>query len=435
MLKSNIQQKVILLLILSLAFFGTGLSCSSGGGSQQQSATLHFWKPFDSSDKWSDIIKAYNSINKNVKIVYTQKSPETYERDLLNAMAAGKGPDIFSVRNDWLPKYKDKISPMPEQMMLIRTFRDTFVDVVSDDFLVNNKIYGLPQSVDVLALYYNRDHLASVGIARPPSTWPELISMVPQLTQFNSSGEVEKSAVALGTANNINRSADILMLVMLQSGVNFYDSSYSRSTVAANARSGEESPPVRSVRFYTQFADPTSQVYTWNTQQKYSIDAFAQEEVSAIFGYSYLMPLLEAKNPFLDFGVTDAPQVSENQSKINIASYWAETVWVGSRYPQAAWDFINFATRYEQNKNYLTKVELPSSRRDVLEEQQRDPMLGVFADNVPSAQSVLKPDTEEFEKIINDLIEDVSLSGISPSQAVINLQEKINSRLENNPIR
>ncbi len=436
-MKTNIQKKIIIALLSIVAIFGTGLSCGGDKEENVASSTLNFWKPFDSSDKWSGIIEAYQRQRPNVKIIYTQKSVETYERDRLEAMAAGKGPDIFSVRNDWLPRYLDKIKPAPDNLIPPRRFRETYVDVVSDDFVMpDGKIYGLPQSVDVLALYYNRELLASAGIARPPATWPDLISAVPKLTQIDNRGQIERSAITMGSANNVNRAGDILQLLMLQSGVNFYDSSFASITLNRGGTDANgDVPAARALKFYTQFSDPSSKVYTWNTRMDYSIDAFAQGRTALTLGYSYLMPTLNAKQPFLKYGVAAIPQVSTSQPKVNLASYWAETVWTASQNTDAAWDFILFASLYEQNKKYVANTQTPSSRRDVLTEQQKDPTLGVFADNVLSAKSVVKPDTIQFEKILNELIDDVAISGLSPSEALSRAEQSLASLLNKYPIR
>ena len=434
-MKNNIQRKIIYALLGALALFGTGLSC--GGGQTAPTVTLNFWKPFDSSDKWSEIISAYNSAGRGAQIVYTQKSSESYERDLLEAQAAGRGPDIYSIHNDWTPRYRDKISPMPADYLTLRELQEIFVDVVADDFLMEDgKLYALPGAVDVLGLYFNRDHLASAGIARPPSTWPELVNMVPLLTKVGSSAQIEQSAIALGTSNNVNNASDILQLLMLQSGVSFYDSSLRSSTISrGNTDQSGETPGERTLKFFAQFADPTSRAYTWNAKLTNSIDAFAQSKTSMILGFSHLMPEISAKDAFLNFAATGAPQVSSDTTKVNYASYWGEAVWSGSRYPNTAWDFILFATNYQQNKKYTETVRLPSSRRDVLAEQQRDSRLGVFADNVLSARSVAKPEAGQFEKVLHELINDVSLNGIAPRSALQEAERQINTLLNRYPLQ
>src|SRR3990167_6453900 len=160
-MKQNLQKQIIMTLLAALALFGTGLSC---GGGEKADVTLQMWKRFDSTDKWQDIISAYGEYRAGVKIVYTQKPADTYERDLLDAMAAGKGPDIFSLQNGSLPRFRDKISPTPADIMPLRSYLDTFVKVAADNFVEGTNIYAIPSAMDVLALFYNRQHLASAGL-------------------------------------------------------------------------------------------------------------------------------------------------------------------------------------------------------------------------------------------------------------------------------
>ena len=90
---------------------------------------------------------------------------------------------------------------------------------------------------------------------------------------------------------------------------------------------------------------------------------------------------------------------------------------------------------YQQNKKYTETVRLPSSRRDVLAEQQRDSRLGVFADNVLSARSVAKPEAGQFEKVLHELINDVSLNGIAPRSALQEAERQINTLLNRYPLQ
>ena len=436
-MKPNLKKKSIIAILSLIALFGTGLSCGGGGQpGQTQSVTLKFWKPFDSSDKWQEIISAFATTHQGVIIEYTQKSSETYPQDLVDAMAAGQGPDIFSIRNDWLGRFRDKISPLSGDQFPVRTYRETFADVVSQDFVEGNQIFAIPASVDVLGLYYNRGLLSSAGIARPPSTWPELTSMIPKITKFNSSGQITRAGIAMGLANNINRSSDILTLLMLQSGTKFYDDSQASVTLSrGTADENQETPAARSLRFYTQFADPSSKAYAWNSKQIDSIDSFVQNQTVMIFGYSYLMPQLKAKDAFLDYGVAGVPQLTLSGTKVNIASYWAETVWGGSKNQRLAWEFIQFANSFEQNKKYNELTGQLSSRKDVLSNQQRDPELGVFAENALSAKSVSKPEVGQFEKILNEAIEDVAFGSVQPQEAIEKAERKLQLLLERYPLK
>ncbi len=85
----------------------------------------------------------------------TTIKPETYKEDLLEAFATGKGPDIFMVRNAWRESFENKTAPAPQVVISEKEYRDALVDVAATDFLnKDNQIYGIPLSVDSLALYY-----------------------------------------------------------------------------------------------------------------------------------------------------------------------------------------------------------------------------------------------------------------------------------------
>ena len=150
---------------LSLVFFlgGCGLKGSAPEGYK---VDLEVWGVFDDSDAYQEIFSAYKEINPYVgEIRYRKLQPENYEEELLQAMAANKGPDIFMIRNAWVKDFQDKIEPAPENYSE-KTYRDAFVDVAADDFIgEDQKIYGVPLSVDSLALYYNKDLFNAAGIA------------------------------------------------------------------------------------------------------------------------------------------------------------------------------------------------------------------------------------------------------------------------------
>ena len=101
------------------------------------------------------LFDAFRQKYPSVTIEYTKKNVENYEKDLVSALAAGNGPDIFSIHNSWLPAYMDKITPAPTSTLNYTQYNNDFVDVAVSDFTKNGSVYGVPLSVDSLALYYN----------------------------------------------------------------------------------------------------------------------------------------------------------------------------------------------------------------------------------------------------------------------------------------
>src|SRR3989344_6499637 len=93
--------------------------------------TLTVWGVFDSEQVFTDLVNIYRKDRANVEINYRKfEDPNTYESELINALAAGTGPDIFMFQNTWLPKHRDKIVPVSTTTLPYATFRDAFPQVV-----------------------------------------------------------------------------------------------------------------------------------------------------------------------------------------------------------------------------------------------------------------------------------------------------------------
>lgn len=420
--------KIRLFALLSGIFL---VAAGCGGGSNSGSTgpvVLNIWGTFETQANMMPFIQAYQQQYPNVQINYTQKNVDTYESDLLNALASGTGPDIFAIHNDWLPKYEDKLVPATAKAYSLSDFKNTFVDVVYNDFVDQGKIYAAPLSVDSLGLYYNKDILGSVGIAVPPATWAQLQNDVKKITR-RAGFNITRSGVAMGTSTNINRAVDIVSLLMLQDHVVPYSQDFSRATfdqATLNSQNVPFYPAADALSFYTSFANPASDVYTWSSNSNYSVDAFANGQLAFMYGYSYMRDIINQKSPNLNYDVAPVPQPDTNGNLVNFANYWGFGVSKQSKNPNYAWSFISFMTQKQNLENYYKLHNLPSSRRDIIAEQISDPNIGVFASENLTAKSLYKKDQSKFDAIFLNMIDDVNLRGKSVTDAISNATQQIN---------
>lgn len=437
--------------ILSLS--GCGLRKTD---TAQYKIDLEIWGVFDDSDAFEKIISQYKQLNSNVgDVEYRKFSVDTYRQDVLDALAAGNGPDIFLVRNSWVPAFSDKTVPAPDGMIDERSFRNTFVDAVGDDFVTSEgKISNVALSVDSLSLYYNKDLLDAVGITSPPKTWDEFQDDVRLLTQINSFGEITQSGAALGTSVNINRSTDVLSALFLQNGVLVprEESNDVRLSGAAGANA---------LNFYTQFSNPASSLYSWNPVMHYSIDAFSEGTAAMMINYSWHYDTIKRKNSKLNFAVAPLPQ-SVGAQPFNFPNYWGFAVAKNKAAPEntkdvalyskarvfESWQFLKYAafpnagtvtlqnaltgntrdfpTTFDPAESYLAETRRPAARRDLIEKQKTDPALGPFADGNLIARSWRQADPESIEKILGDMITSVNLGEASVNQALSTAESRIN---------
>ncbi|MEX1064128.1 MAG: extracellular solute-binding protein [Candidatus Paceibacterota bacterium] len=416
---------------LGVVILMTVLVLRSIGGDNQPRVTLQFWGTFDDADFYDQAILDFERQNPNIKIVYRQLNFEDYERELVNSFAAGTGPDIWLMHNTWLPKHKDKIQPLPqniqgqdEPLFTIKDFQDQFLDVAFSDLTSGGQIYALPIYIDTLGLYYNRDLFNTAGITSPPTTWDEFNDAVKRLTTFDNRGNIVRAGAAIGTSENINRSTDILTLLMLQSGVRMTDGDNLNATFSKSVEG--ENVGETALQYYTDFANPSKTIYTWNDQQHYSIDAFAQGNAAMMFNYSHHIATIRAQSARFNFATARVPQIAGATVNINYANYWAPTVSKQSANTTAAWKFLVSLSSPEGAVSYINASNRPSARRDIIEQQRTDPDLGVFATQALSARSWYQIDNSAIETIFAEMIDDVNLGRRSIRDALQAAESKVN---------
>ena len=403
------------------------------GGNVQQKATLEFWGVFDSRDAFEKTIRNFQAQNQGININYRLIPYEEYELALIDALATGQGPDLVMLHNTWLAKHKGKLSVLPEKissqkepLMTVKDFQNQFVDVAFSDLVSENKIYGLPLFVDTLALYYNKDLFNTAGITRPPETWVEVNDAVQKITRFDLDQNIVQSGVALGTARNINRSTDILMAMMIQSGVRMNDEGGGLATFSSPV--GGQRVGEITLQYYTDFANPSKQTYTWNDSQHYSIDAFTEGKTAMMINYSHQEPLIRARAPRLNFAVSKMPQASITDIK-NFANYWAVGVSNQSKNQEAAWKFAAYLTSREGITEYINNTQRPTARRDLIDLQKEDPSLGLFAVQALTAKSWQQSDSRAVEGIFADMIDDVNFRRTNIREAIERAESRVNTLL------
>lgn len=462
MKQTFIKRLGIGLVAISLVF--TGASCRKGGSIEAQQAfkniTLQYWTVFNSPEYFQSVIADYQAIHPNIKVEIKKFRFEEYEQTLINALAEDRGPDIFSVHNTQLPGYRTKLLPLPAVTSLASQYttgtikkevvtelrstrsinefdlRSQFVEQVYKDVYLpeltlkgdepvtgENTIYALPMALDTMVLYYNRDLLDNAGVAQPARTWNEFQEHIGRIARFDSQGNILAAGAAMGTADNVPRSVDVLALLMMQNGAEMVtDEGEVAFHRIPDALRGQRStiPSEDALRFYTSFANPNQRTYTWNDKQIDGFQAFLQGKVAYFFGYAYHLEQIRGLAPKLSFGVSNMPQIQGNP-EVNFANYWVEGVSRKTLNADAAWDFLQFATSAPEAQKFLATAKRPTARRDLIQPQLDDPDLFVFASQVLKAKSWYNgQDAGAMEGVMKALIRD-ALAGAADFDDLLKL--------------
>ncbi|HOF42479.1 MAG TPA: extracellular solute-binding protein, partial [Candidatus Moranbacteria bacterium] len=224
--------------------------------------------------------------------------------------------------------------------------------------------------------------------------------------------------------------------------------------------------------YYTKFSrvsdseNVANKLYTWNSRQKDSLEAFSEGTVGMMFSYYSRYDDIKSKNPKLNFGVAPVPQFDSNKP-ITLANYWgyavsknkiASTQTVGQQ-PSApvtngirtheAWQFLRFLTLKNTGKvklynaitrnsgefainfdpalEYLKKTNLPAARRDLIELQKMDPVLSVFSQGNLIAKNWYQKDPDSVVKIMKTTIEAVNRGELTLHEALVLAKNRINA--------
>ncbi len=408
---------LLVVIIFALIFFKIipGLKTYEKKNINPIAATLKIWLLYEKPEYFQEIVATFNETYPKVKIEFKSYDDQRiYEKEILNALAENRGPDIFMIPNGGLLNYLYKISPIPYQKYSLRDLKNQFPQVVESDFYYQGNIFALPLAIDTLVLIYNRDLLNQAGIIYPPTTWEEFQSLIPKVVKKDEFQNISIGVALGGSGKSIERAVDILSNLMIQKGA--FDE--------INRPNFDSEAALEALNFYLQFSNFGAPYYSWNDQLGKDFDLFLQEKVAMIFGYYSDWVNLKKKASKLNLSISSFPQFEKAFKKTLKAHYWGYTVSNQSRYKNLAWDFIlHFTTNPSIAKLYFQRNLRPPALHQLILQIQ-DPELSLFNNQTLISKSWQIKDSLAFNKIISESIEMVLNNRLKPKEALIRMKQE-----------
>ena len=187
-----------------------------------------------------------------------------------------------------------------------------------------------------------------------------------------------------------------------------------------------------------------------------------------MLNYSWLVSKIQDRAPKLSLGIAKVPQNKDKEGRgidLDFANYWGFAVSKNkvvsadnlqkakdSKRPYAtndqrvaeAWKLVRFLTlpptfsqslpvpaasnmaNFDPAAEYIEQQKKPAGRRDLIEKQKSDILLGPFAEGNLIAKSWPQPDNLAVEKIFDEMIDDVVLRNEKPGDALRQAQNAVN---------
>ena len=327
--------------------------------------------PFELALYKNEYVPEFERQNPDIKVKLLNF--ENYESRILLSYAGGMMPDVarehFDIGINWI--HRGMNLPL-----------DRFIDgpdgIDRSDFLpqtwaglkYRGKTYGVPQDLNMLGLFYNKDLFDQAHLKYPDSTWTwaDLKRASDQLTTLGPDGHPIKMGLDLAWGANTFRP------FLLEAGGKFWE--------ADGVTPAFDSPEaVRALTFYKSLLKSYSLTQSGATNSGgLGPDKFFESGRIALYiDGSWRSPSLKKDAPGLRFGVAPLPRGDIPMSS-SVSCYWA--VSSQTKHPDEAWRLAKYLSSKQALTRYWQVLWVaPPARWSVINSPEYKEVTGAGKDN------------------------------------------------------
>lgn len=412
--------------IVGAILFSTYRSTSSSSASVR----ISMWGTLPADSFTAFISKYFNESNLKYTVDYVEREAATFDKDLVEALASGTGPDAIILPADLVVRYTNKIYTIPFAVLPELTFKDTFIQQ-GELYLNSTGTLALPFSVDPLVMYWNRDTFNNFSVTKPPATWAEITNLSAKITKRDALQNILSSTVALGEFRNVNNAKAVLSTLLLQAGnpIVAVEEGDGSLVSGLNEVGTKISPASLSLQFYTNFSNPSRPEYSWNRSLVNSLDAFANGDLAIYFGFASEFMKIKNKNPNLNFDVALLPQAQGAKAFSTYGDMLGFAIMKNSKDPSGAYSVISALTSAEAVPFWKDIFPVASARRDILGVAESSSIRTVFNKSAIMSRGWLDPNSIETSKIFQEMVESYTTGRESLEGAINTASDRLDSLL------
>lgn len=421
---------IVLLVIFGLSIVAGVIAVATfgkfGGGDTVIPAQGVMWGVLPES-VITEVVDTFNQSNDNaLTVTYRQVSPESFDTELAEALAAGTGPDAIILSQAQLLRHEDKLYNVSFESYPERLFRDTFTDG-SEIFMTNTGVLAFPILVDPMVMYWNRSIFTNARIVNPPRYWDELLDLGEKLTIKDAAFNVSQSVIALGEYSNVVHAREIIAALIMQAGdpIAVRGSGDQVSFVLGDRFGLPEAPAHSALRFYTEFANPVKPAYSWNRSLPSSREVFLRGDLALYAGFGSELLDLQERNPNLDFDMAPLPQIRESTLATTFGTIYAIGIIKQSQDIAGAYRVATILSDFDAAALWSSNAGMPPARRDLLVTPPNDPYGAILYDEAIIAHGFLDPDPMQSGNVFSTLVGDITAGRSTIERAVAEASQKL----------
>lgn len=371
------------------------------------------------------------SRTKDIEVIYSVKDKNNYERDLVDALASGNGPDLFIMSHGKILRNADKAFIIPYSSFPREGFLSTYIGE-SHIFLTPSGILAIPFFVDPLVLYYNKQLIASSYLVSHPKTWKEFVEYSQKITDADEYGTIHIAGAAMGSYDNVTHAKDILSTLLLQNGnpiVGDDPMSGKKKSVLSLTKENMEAAK-NTFLFYRSFQDRENSHYSWNASLENSRDRFASGDLGLLIDRASQVERTMKRNPNLSFGIAVVPQVEGAKTKKVFGELYGVAISKHTKNLKAAILIASRLTGKDIAKGFADNFHVAPVRVDLLKSIPEDEQKSIIYKSAIIADAWVDPDPEESDSVFRNVVRAINAKSVDIYQAIRKLNADIQSILD-----
>ena len=407
------KKKVAMCLCLCL---GMVMGLMTGATAQaDDEVKLTFWKSphSDREDEiWASMIAEFNKEYPNISVEFLNVAWDSVVEKETAAFAAGSGPDI-SFQTEQFPLYAKNGYLTALDDYISDDKRAGYPESALEYCSYDGQLMGVPFVALDSVMFYNKDLFEEAGITEVPTTWDELVDVAKKLTlDKDGDGETDQWGMMFEMDDYWQP-----LTYIIQAGADQWNEN--RTNIGFNNEQG-----VEGLSFFNKLYNEEKVVlplekYTSKDEER----AYFYNNQVAMFPQQIHYSNLIKEASDVNLGAFKLPAGSAEDpehANWNFANIGMLSISSQTEHPDEAWKFVEFITRPEIEKTYLSEVGFFSPQvatNDLMYEG--DEIMAVGAEGIKALQ--VSPSSDYANAMLQNLktmYESVARQAATPEEAI-----------------
>lgn len=416
MKKFNAKKIIPILLAICLVFLILIPSCARKD--KDKKTTLNIWTALEQKElETLKEITADFAKEKNIEVVVTQIPMADFQLKYQVAAPAGFGPDLITAPHDMVGSLSlaGLISPLTEEEFP-KELQKKFNPVAVKSVTFDGKTYGMPFSVESIAIIYNKDL-----VSRKPATMEELVAMAKKLTYGDQYGFL----LQLDDTGNFYFSWPFF------SGFGAYIFKNNNGVLNVNDIGLDGKQAIEAANYLKYLRQ--AKIMPMSVRTDTSREFFNKGKAAFIVNGPW--SLSEIKKNKINYGIMGFPKLSNGKYPGPFVGVWALMINPNAKQRVLAAEFMKyFNTPENQMKIFKASGRIPT-RAELYEKISANPDVKGFLESINNGtpapnHPAMNPVWDHMSRTIILVVDDKQPAEKALKDAVIFIKEDIKSMME-----